>query len=331
MTLSRQHRNLTATLWSILTAFALTGCFTGVESTPKITESDVRRQQAANPTAEQLYTQGIESQAPSEWQRGKRFRVVDDKISLVFTSASSRPGSLLGRDLAFERFDSVPSLTGEGETEVVLTLADASAPERTDTFYYRYSTPLAALGEVKRLNIPFTIDMDLVADTDSVLRGRRFFIVTPNWYDATPARKAVNGYRHVEVEIDSVEQGNANYPLAVYFHLTDKELAATPTGEGERMVFMTVGLDKTSTRNFHALFSFDNPRKKYPQIEDDIWPLIIRSKIAKGMSRDECRLALGAPPTLDRLPSRAGMIERWSYSDGVYLIFEDGYLTRFRQ
>ena len=48
------------------------------------------------------------------------------------------------------------------------------------------------------------------------------------------------------------------------------------------------------------------------------------------MTRDECRLALGAPPEVLRTPSYGGMREVWSYSDGVFLIFEDGYLTRFR-
>lgn len=42
------------------------------------------------------------------------------------------------------------------------------------------------------------------------------------------------------------------------------------------------------------------------------------------MTRDECRLALGAPAT-------TGMVEFWQYSDGIYLLFEENILTRFRR
>ena len=43
------------------------------------------------------------------------------------------------------------------------------------------------------------------------------------------------------------------------------------------------------------VFAFDNPRRRYPEIKDDVWELIIRSRLRDGMTRDECRLALGAP------------------------------------
>ena len=49
------------------------------------------------------------------------------------------------------------------------------------------------------------------------------------------------------------------------------------------------------------------------------------------MTREECRLALGAPTTLRRIPTYGGMRENWQYSDGVYLYFDDGYLTQYRQ
>ena len=322
-------RTLLGAAVAALVAIVAPGCFTGVESTPRITDSDVRREHAAAPTPEQLFTQGIESEAPSQWRRGKPFRVADNKISLVFTTASSKTGSMLGRDLLFDGFTAVPSLTGEGETEV--RFLSPRPGGGFDTLYYRHPVSMAELPETRRMDIPFTVDLDLVNRTDSVMSGRSFYIVTPNWYDPLNDRKATWGYRHVEVVVDSVVEGNANYPLAVCFHLADPDLAATPTGCGEKMVFMTVGLDKTSTRNFQSLFALENPRRKYPQIPDEVWPLIIRSRIRKGMSRDECRLALGAPPTLERIPTRAGMAERWGYSDGVYLIFEDGMLTHFRQ
>ena len=49
------------------------------------------------------------------------------------------------------------------------------------------------------------------------------------------------------------------------------------------------------------------------------------------MTRDECRLALGTPDSIDRATTVGNThFERWSYENGVYLLFEDGYLSKFR-
>ena len=49
------------------------------------------------------------------------------------------------------------------------------------------------------------------------------------------------------------------------------------------------------------------------------------------MSKEECSLSLGAPRTIDRMPARAGLYERWVYVNGVMLVFENGLLTQYRQ
>ena len=64
---------------------------------------------------------------------------------------------------------------------------------------------------------------------------------------------------------------------------------------------------------------------------DEVWDLVVHSRVRAGMTPAECRLALGAPNDYLRLPSTAGMVERWVYDDGVYLIFEDGQLANFRK
>ena len=97
------------------------------------------------------------------------------------------------------------------------------------------------------------------------------------------------------------------------------------------MVYMSIGRSRAATRNFDTLFSFTDPRSSYPEIKDEVWELIIRSRVRSNMTRDEVRLALGSPASVERVPTYGGMIERWSYTDGVYLVFEDGFVTRFRQ
>lgn len=309
---------------------SLQSCFTGVESTPKISLSDVRKQQAATVTDEQRFLAGLAPTPPSQWRPGHRLRVDDAKIGLALTSASASADSLPGRDLVFDSFSPAVSLTGTDATEIAF---HAELPGGRAEYFYRVSVDMSELDTLEAIHVPFTIDMDLVARVDSMMRGRRLFVRTPIWYSIDGDRSAVAGLRHVPVVVDSVVAGDSNYPLGVVFTLADAEQARLlePSGaQCTRMVFMTVGKSRAATRNFDLLFSFRDPREIYPGIKDDIWQLIVRSRVKEGMTREECRLALGAPTNLRRIPTYGGMREQWQYSDGVYLYFDDGFLTRYR-
>jgi hypothetical protein len=167
------------------------------------------------------------------------------------------------------------------------------------------------------------------------MRGQKYYITTPLWYDHS--LHSINGLRHIAVNIESVTPGNHVYPLAVNFKLdkmsvNQEEITALGlSADSVYTVFMTIGAERSSTRNFDAVFSFTNPRKKYPNVDENTWSLIEQSKVIIGMNRDECRLALGAPRQIDNIPTSSVILERWSYDDGVFLIFEDGILTRFRR
>lgn len=94
-------------------------------------------------------------------------------------------------------------------------------------------------------------------------------------------------------------------------------------------MLMSVGKGRADTRTFERLF-FSATRRQYPEIKDEIWSLIVRSRVREGMTRQECRLALGQPDDVLRIPTYGGMSERWAYNDGIYLVFDDGYLTAYR-
>ena len=49
------------------------------------------------------------------------------------------------------------------------------------------------------------------------------------------------------------------------------------------------------------------------------------------MTMEECRLALGSPREVERDATYGALIERWIYENGIYLLFSDGILTRFRR
>lgn len=300
----------------IIPSLALSGCFTGVESTPKIKASEAEKvEKEIGGKAESEFLSGVAPLPPSEWDGQTRFYVSDDKISLIFTSTSTRTDSLAGHTLSFRGFAPTASVTGEDATEVTFI------SDRGDLLHYVISATPDEILRRNRLDIPFTVEMTPVAKADSLMRGHTYYVTTAIWYDDTG--RAVNRLRHVPVTVVSVTAGNHNHPLLVNFHEQGSETVYS--------VFMTIGNDRMATRNFETLFAFDNPRSKYPQIADDMWEKIIHSQLADGMTRDEARLALGAPNEITRVPTNAAMIERWSYDDGIYLIFEDGILTRFRK
>jgi len=308
-----------SSLTIIITATAATlfcgGCFTGIESTPRITADDVRAQGAfASP--EQMLTASVIPEAPAAWTGGKRWRVTDSRISMIFTPVSDNTDLRPGDEISLEECHRIPTFSGKDGMELVFTGPDAQK------LYYRPELPADDWADKPSLAIPFTVELSAVAIADSLMRGNTYYITTPMWYDAEG--HVTEGLRHIPVTVDSVLPGTERYPLLVAF---------TPPaglGQSERYIYMTYGTASWATRNFERLFSFNDPRKSYPKITDKTWQNIIHSRVEEGMNRDECRLALGAPASIDRGATRGFQIERWSYDNGVYLLFEDGILIRFR-
>ncbi len=311
----------------VFLASVLSACFTGVESTPRIDAGEVRRQQAVRRTSEQLFLSGLVAKSPSQWRPGEsQWRIADARFARVLAPASDIPDSIVGRVITFLSWTSASTLTGDDASDICFI-------DKSDStkYLYRVGIPAEALDTVSALEVPFAVDLSLVSKVDSMMRGRKLFVSTPDWFDGSG--NDVSGLRHVEVSIDSVVPGSYIYPAAVYFTLVDPlqvSMAGIDSTE-TRKLYMSVGGIGASSRSFDRLFAFENPRRRFPAIEDDVWNLIICSRVRSGMTRDECRLALGSPTVINRYPTRGGMREVWNYSDGVYLAFDDGFLSSFRQ
>lgn len=301
-----------------LLAVAAQSCLsaTGIDSTPRITSKAVDRA-GVRLSDEQQFAAAITNEPPSRWMPGKRWRVTAPKIKVAFSPAHKvNVDSLVGHDVYYVGHR--PVATFDGMDRVEITFADA----RDNQYQYRPVFKYGTWDEAPYVLIPFTVELSVVELADSMMRGNTYYITTPRWLDAQG--NTVEGLRHIPVTVDSVVPGTENYPLRVAFHPAEGSDAA------ERYILMTHGSGKAATRNFDRLFSFENPRRLYPRISDETWAKIIRSKVAQGMTRDECRLALGAPNNIDRGATRSYQVEMWSYDNGVYLVFEDGILTKFR-
>lgn len=303
----------------------LQGCFTGVESTPKITYKEVKKQKAVV-TQEQRLAATFLPQPFAQWQRGKRFYVTSPRVSLAMTPVSV--GTLSrqleqGDQVSYAGVREVPSVAG-GETAEVLFVTEGAS---RDTVAYRPDATLRELSERSSLSVPFLVELSVVDQMRQALKGNTYYIRTSLWYDEKG--NPYVGPKFVPVTVADVVPANENYPARVVFDYADR--ADAPARRA--FVYLTPSVDpeKRAPRGFDSLFYFDDPRKNYPQITPENWANIVRSRVAVGMTRDEAALALGSPKTVDTGHDLSSLYERWGYPDGVYLILQDGLVIRHNQ
>lgn len=288
----------------------VTACFTGIENTGRITDRDVARVKANKRTAEEALLDSVKPQTYGQWRKGKRFVVTSNDISLVLRPSAD---TLKGHTLTFAGQELQRDI--DNIEKVVIVLSDTDRQ-------YRYDTG-KTLAELQPLSgyyaVPFLSDLDYVARVDSLLRGRTLYLRTSTWRRRDGSFET--GLRYVPVTVESVTTGDAVYPFYVAFDQDGRHSG----------VMMSSPTSAVRNVTFDKLFSFSDIRNNYKHISNENWSLIVRGLVAVGMTKEECTLSLGAPQSVDRVPTHGGLLERWVYDNGVYLVFADGILERFRQ
>lgn len=287
---------------------ALHSCFTGVESTPRIGAGEVRKETTSAPVEDAVLA-GVVPQPFEQWTPGKSFLVEDSRIRLLFGITLPAGADLRGDTLCYA--GAVRTTDFAGKPVTILRFNDRRLPG--DTLEYR-------VGSEARIELPFTVELSVVDSARALLTGRTFYLLTRSRRDS--ADNIVSGRRYVPVTVDSVMPGSAVNPIKISF--TDD------TGS-RAYLFMPGGVAAASPRRFGAVLSVADPRRRYQHVTDEVWTNIVDGKVAPGMTRDECRLSLGKPASVDRVPGSSYLYERWTYDNGIYLIFEDGVLTQFRR
>lgn len=304
---------------AVALALALQGCFTGVESTPRIGNSELKRQNASDPTAERLYLADIATEPLGKWPRGKAFIVEDQKAMLNFGASLGdiklAPGDII------EYQEAVKAVSPLGEATDLVFVKRGSGGR----FVYRVNASVEELNSRDVVEIPFTVDPDVSERLKGRLVGNTYYIMTPRWLDRD--LKTVTRLKYIPVRVVNVGPGNLDFPVRVEFEPIDDALK----GQGLFSVYMSVGNGRRATRNFEHLFSLVNPRDKYGQIEEDVWRAIVEGRLKKGMTRDLVRLSLGSPKDILRGHDYSSAYERWEYDGGIYLVFRDGLLEEFRK
>ena len=297
-------------------ALFLNGCFTGVESTKKITEKDVQRaiQQMENGNRGSSVHLAVDSL--TVWHEGKSFWCVDNQARLIFKPSVDYDLDTLaleGNKLIYSGYGTHKQLDN---SEVVDIYFDF------DGLHLVYPTG-KTLAEVNRHSfaIPFLIDDDVVKDIANQLVNKTVYVKTPIWYGINDGYQ-INGRRFVPVVITAIKPGDKVHPLRVEFRAADN-------GD-EAFLWMKVPVSEGVGRDFDSLFSLTDIRKQYPDISPSIWNNIVYGKVAEGMTKEECRLAMGNPANVRQLPDQSGLREYWYYDGGRYLFFVDGLLKEFR-
>lgn len=303
----RVHRIAILAAAALLTSVAATSCFTGVETTPKITDSDVRRD-VAPPAPEDSWLDDVVLPPLARWPRGLEFLVTDSRAARAFNNHSESGVSMAGMTLRYVEARPAVDVTGSHVTDLVF--ADSLARP----FVYRASAPLDSLLPTAPA-VPFTVPLAIVDSVKARMQGHTYYVMTSVWRDSRG--QAVKARKFIPVEVLDVRPGTDAYPVMVVFADSAKVVGR---------VLMSVGPGAKRFRCFGSLFSFTDPRLRHRDITPSVWANIVNGRVASGMTRDECRLALGSPVEIIRQPGYSYMREIWRYETGVYLTFEDGVL-----
>ncbi len=290
---------------------AATSCFTGVESTPKITDADVRRE-TSPATPDETYLAGINPTPVGKWVPGRQFLVTDSKISLAVLPQSFGGTQLnQGDTLRFSALHRAMSVTGAEVSDLEFNGSNGVK------YTYRVDRPTDSVSQ-RPLEIPFTVDLTIVSATGKKLLDKDFFILTSARRDSLGGLKRARKF--IPVRITEVSPGTAVNPVRVK--------VADSFGDTGYLFLNPEARSSRASGSFASVLSLSDPRKRYPAILDEAWENIINNRVRPGMTRDECRLAIGAPVDIIRRPGYGYLYEAWRYENGTYLIFEDGILRK---
>lgn len=280
-------------------------CFTGIESTPKITYKEVRRQNVTT-SPEQEIAETFTPEKYAQWKPGKRFFVTDAKAEWGLRGAR---GIQRGDTLEILGFAEGIDITGAETREI--SLRNLRQPDDT------LICVAPKVGKTEYYRVPFLIEEYVIDKMRDALVGNTYYLKSALWYSADG--NTVRGRKFIPVKITGVEPFSDDYAAMV--SIVDVASGATSG------VLMSQNIGNP-TRSFDTLFSISDPRRLYTETSDANWEAIRDSRVNDGMTRREVTAALGTPAKIDRGVNQSAAYERWTYSDGISLVFVDGILQQ---
>lgn len=304
-------------------AIMLSGCFTGVESTKRITPGRAERQMLL-PQPEDTLLSCLPSVYLRHWQLGRTFVVSDARITHIMDQMGHRTLSA-GDTLQYAGIEQRRMPDGRLGDVLLFGMRDRNSdttPKAGSTLF-RY--PITAVMHIsadtlRSSNVPLLIDLDMVDKANTILAGRKVWVRSNTRYDADGvARKSL---KYVPVTITGVSAGQGDFPLRVTVRENDGK---------QYWLKMNSGNGYYESRSFADLFSLTDPRLRYTSVPDTTWRHIQNSDAVLGMTKEECRLALGNPDDVDAGRSHSQTLDIWQYASGITLRFADGVLVDMRK
>lgn len=292
--------------------FGCQACFTGIEGTRKITLSK-EDQKLLEPTEEEKYLHDITGSNIDQWSEGKQFVIADNRATQILKPIDkARPVThIIGDTVRYSHINATKGYDGKLQYNIIF---------KHDDDLYRYDTSMSGFANINDITsdkLPMLIDLDLTKEVYNKIVGKHLYLLSSNWLDATGNRYP--GCKYVEAVIENVTPANTAYPLLIKFFVPSENL----TG----YYLMNYNKDQKGARTFASLFSFNDPKRNYNYITDENWHLICHRKVNVGMTKNECRLALGSPDDSTATRDYSSTIDIWRYTDGTVLFFKDGLLT----
>lgn len=318
LTYGRCARTVIAAVFGLGLCAFVAGCSIGSSATHAVDISRSERNAIRTPSPADEVIAGVEGLPLKAWRMGKRFYATDNRVLLIFDQQGMPrdpdAAALGGREIEFREVRRVRRPDGSDEGVVIF---------RADSLPLAYMTgrsPEQTL-DLLSTDIPMLVDLDVVSGLRERLVGKDMWTRTPLWYAPDSTESRVDGRRFEKVRIESVSPGDAAYPIVVAFRDETGARAA---------VKMSFGRSAAQSRTFASLFSTTDPKLDYPDLDNELWQLIRRGRVREGMTKDQCRLALGAPSAVQAGHDYSRTLDLWEYADGQYLMFVDGLLSRFR-
>lgn len=292
-------------------------CSTGIESTKKIrmNKEDMKLMVKSD---EQVFASEIKGTPLSTWEKGKPFIALSERTPYIFQPYGIDPSN---SDETFKgkilRYSGTESMTTPGlSEECAILFSDGKNNYR----YLTGKTTKEAMSDIDSSKLPLLSDVALIEEWKQKIIGKTLWTKTNLWEDETGNR--ISGLKFTKVKIVDVIPSTGDFPM--------KAKILTHQGD-EAYIQMNYTADSHDSRNFAAIFYLNDPKIKYPNISDENWVLIQNGKVGIGMTKEECKLSLGNPDELNAGHSAFQTMDIWQYTNGTYLMFTDGLLTRFRQ
>lgn len=179
--------------------------------------------------------------------------------------------------------------------------------------------------------------VDEIDKAKELLLGKTLYIMSDTWYDGNLSKggnpSSEKSKKFVPVVIKSIgvnELSTWSEPIKVIFetesgnefYIPIKFTNTNNLYSGKREWY---NIERENKTMFYNVFSFNDPRLKYPHINSEVWHKIQQGTVAVGMTEEECILSWGKPKSVNRSSNGS---DQWVYSR-QYLYFDNGKLTAF--